>query len=283
MLAAHDVKRGGQPGPPPDIKTLTAAATMARRQYQGCHTQTDQPATRTAGAANTACTMLDGRDQKQAFTLTSDVHHVAAGLLLKLGDEGLAYLAADRSMRAAQASGDPVTVGASARIITHALMNGGHLQAAVSTASAYAARLDHEIAAHTAASLSVYGSLLLRGAVAAAQDNNRATAHDLLSEADDAGKRLGTDGNLRWTAFGPTNVALHRVNIALTLGDAGIAVDVARTVDLRHHRGDRAEGDPARRCRSRVSPVGTAREGLSRPARGGRSRARGNHRTALSA
>lgn len=125
-----------------------------------------------------------------------------------------------------------MTVGASARIITHALMNGGHLQAAVSTASAYAARLDHEIAAHTPASLSVYGSLLLRGAVAAAQDNNRATAHDLLSEADDAGKRLGTDGNLRWTAFGPTNVALHRVNIALTLGDAGIAVDVARTVDL---------------------------------------------------
>ena len=40
------------------------------------------------------------------------------------------------------------------------------------------------------------------------------------------------DGNLRWTAFGPTNATLHRVNIAVTLGDAGTAVDVARSIDL---------------------------------------------------
>jgi hypothetical protein len=29
----------------------------------------------------------------------------------------------------------------------------------------------------------------------------------------------------------PTNVKLHRVNIAVTLGDAGTAIEVARTVD----------------------------------------------------
>jgi hypothetical protein len=73
---------------------------------------------------------------------------------------------------------------------------------------------------------------LLGGAVAAAQDNNRSTAHELLAEADDAGQRLGVDGNLRWTAFGPTNAKLHRINIAVTLGDAGTAVDVARSIDL---------------------------------------------------
>jgi hypothetical protein len=33
-------------------------------------------------------------------------------------------------------------------------------------------------------------------------------------------------------APGPTNASLHRVNIAVTLGDAGTAIDVARTVDL---------------------------------------------------
>jgi hypothetical protein len=54
----------------------------------------------------------------------------------------------------------------------------------------------------------------------------------LLSEAEEAAGRLGSDRNLRWTAFGPVNVSLHRVNIALTLGDAGTAIDVARTVDL---------------------------------------------------
>jgi hypothetical protein len=111
---------------------------------------------------------------------------VAAGLLLKLDDQGLAYLAADRSMHAAQASQDPVTVGASARIITHTLMNGRHLGAAIVTASTHAALLDCDIGTHTPESLSVYGSLLLRGAVAAAQHDNRQTAHELLTEAEDA-------------------------------------------------------------------------------------------------
>jgi hypothetical protein len=55
--------------------------------------------------------------------------------------------------------------------------------------------------------------------------------HELLTEAEDAAARLGDDLNLRWTAFGPTNASLHRVNIAVTLGDAGTAIDVARTVD----------------------------------------------------
>src|SRR5262249_7257737 len=46
------------------------------------------------------------------------------------------------------------------------------------------------------------------------------------------GRRLGTDGNHHWTAFGPTNVLLHRVNIATTLGDAGQAIEHARQVKL---------------------------------------------------
>jgi hypothetical protein len=137
-------------------------------------------------------------------------------------------------MRAAHASGDPVAIGASARIITHTLMSGGHLPAAVSAASSYAAGLDHAMESHTPDSLSVYGALLLRGSVAAAQHGDRATAHELLGEADEAARRLGgeTDRNLRWTAFGPANAMLHRVNIAVTLGDAGTAIDVASKVDL---------------------------------------------------
>ncbi len=160
------------------------------------------------------------------------MHHVAAGLLLKLDDRGLAAVAADRSMRAALASQDPVTIGASARIVTHTLMDSGHFAAAIATASSHAQRLDHDIAAHSPESLSVYGSLLLRGAVAAAQHDQRATAYELLAEADAAAQRLGIDGNLRWTAFGPVNARQHRVNIAVTLGDAGTAVDVARGIDL---------------------------------------------------
>jgi len=75
-------------------------------------------------------------------------------------------------------------------------------------------------------------ALLLRGAIAAAEQDERHTAHELLAEAEDAATLLGEDRNLRWTAFGPTNAKLHRVNIAVTSGDIGTAIDVARTVKL---------------------------------------------------
>jgi hypothetical protein len=116
--------------------------------------------------------------------------------------------------------------------MTHALMSGGHLGAATTTASMHAQRLDRDVPRHNPESLSVYGSLLLRGAIAAARRGNRGTAHQLLSEADDAARRLGVDGNLRWTAFGPVNTKLHRVNIAVILGDAGTAIEVARGIEL---------------------------------------------------
>jgi len=222
-----------EPDPAPDIKALAAAAGNARRQYQQCRYSGLIPRLPgLLGRLDAACHSLDGDDRLRAFALSADVHHVAAGLLLKLDDRGLACVAADRSMRAALASQDPVTIGASARIITHTLMDGGHLAAAITSASSQAQRLDHDIAAHTPESLSVYGSLLLRGAVAAAQHDQRATAYELLAEADAAAQRLGIDGNLRWTAFGPVNARQHRVNIAVILGDAGTAVDVARGIDL---------------------------------------------------
>jgi transcriptional regulator with XRE-family HTH domain len=218
---------------PSSIAVLTAAAHAARRHYQACRygeLTKDLPAL--LAQLYAACASLDGRDRLRAYALSADAHHVAAGLLLKLDDQGLATLTADRSMRAAIASQDPVTVGGSARIITHTLMNGRHLAAAISTASTHAARLDRDVAADTPDSLSVYGSLLLRGAVAAAQHDDRDTACQLLGEASDAAHRLGVDGNRRWTAFGPVNTQMHRVSIAVTLGDAGTAVDVARRIDL---------------------------------------------------
>jgi transcriptional regulator with XRE-family HTH domain len=227
---------GAVPAPldaPPDLATLMAAANNARRQYQACRYSTLArflPGLLTE--LHAACLALDGQAKFQAYALSADAHHVAAGLLLKLDDQGLAYLAADRSMRAAQTSQQPVMVAASARSIAHTLMDGGHLPAAIDTTRHHAAQLDRDISSHTPDSLSVYGSLLLRGALAAAQHGNRATAYELLTEAECAGRRLGMDGNLRWTAFGPTNAKMHRVNIATTLGDAGTAVDVARSIDL---------------------------------------------------
>jgi hypothetical protein len=234
VLAAYTPGVGAAPTDgPPDLSALAAGVVRAKRDYQACrYAQVTRELPKLLTRLQGACAILEDSARLRAFTLSAEAYHVAASVLLKAGDQGLGWLAADRSMQAARASEDPVTIASSSRIATHAMMNSGHMRAAATTASTLAATFDHDVSSHDPESLSVYGSLLLRGAVAAAQHEDRHTANELLTEAEDAGKRLGQDANLRWTAFGPTNAKLHRVNIAATLGDAGTAIDVARTVDL---------------------------------------------------
>lgn len=233
-LAGYSDVPGGLPDSARlDLSALRSSVAAAKRNYQACRYSTViETLPGLLADLQSACDVLEGDDRLRAYTLSAEAHHVAASILLKLDDEGLAWLAADRSMQAARLSQDPVTGGSSARIITHALMDDGHYGAASATASTFAARLDRDIDEHTPDSLSIYGSLLLRGAVAAGQRNDRATVATMLDEAEDAGHRLGGDHNYRWTAFGPTNVQLHRVNISTFLGDAGHAIAEARRISL---------------------------------------------------
>jgi transcriptional regulator with XRE-family HTH domain len=162
---------------PPDMPALADAVSQAKRDYQACRygkVTKDLPAL--LARLRAACEVLDGQARSQACTSSAEAHHVAASVLLKTGDNGLGWLAADRSMQAARASQDPVTIGSSARIVTHAMMSNGHLKAATSTASSLASNLNRDMPSPDPESLSVYGSLLLRGAIAAAQHDDRHTA-----------------------------------------------------------------------------------------------------------
>jgi len=220
-------------GPHADLSALAKAVATAKRTYQACqYTEVMSQLPALLPALQTASANLDGDDRLRAYALSADAHHVAASVLLKLDDHGLAWIAADRSMRAAVLSQAPLAVGSSARIITHTLMADGHFGAAAEVASRYAQRLAADVPVPSPESLSVFGSLLLRGAIAAAQAEDRDASMTLLDEAGRAGARLGSDHNHRWTAFGPANVLLHRINVAVRLGDAGSAVSHARSVDL---------------------------------------------------
>ncbi|MGH3763412.1 hypothetical protein [Actinophytocola sp.] len=103
------------------------------------------------------------------------------------------------------------------------------------------------------AAMSVYGMLFLAGAMAAARFGDGVKAAGYLREADRAAQRLGRDANHLWTAFGPTNVAIHRVNVAAELGDLGTVLSNGRSLDTRavpverraRHLLDVARGRPA--------------------------------------
>ncbi|MEV1331174.1 hypothetical protein AB0J20_16535 [Micromonospora costi] len=174
----------------------------------------------------------EGEQRAQVDALACDLYHVVGSVLLKVGDKGMALVAAERSTRAASISQDPVAMAASARIMTHALMSNGHSNQARQLAEDAAETLRRDTRLASTDAVAVCGALLLRGAIAAARDDNRDSAQAMLDEASHAARRLGYDGNDRWTGFGATNVLLHRVNIALTLGDAGTAIALARKVPL---------------------------------------------------
>lgn len=218
----------------PARAALEAQARRARADYQACrygHLLGYLP--ELLGSLAAAAAAADGDGRQRLHVLSADAEQVAAGLALKLGDQALASLAADRAMRAAAASGDPVAVGAAARSVTHALMDSGHPAAAVDVAVAHAAKLEQATRLRTPEATATYGAALLRGAVAAARGEDRARARDLLGEAGRAaeGIRPENAGKTRGTAFSAANVRLHDMAVSVTLGDAGAALATARTIN----------------------------------------------------
>jgi transcriptional regulator with XRE-family HTH domain len=195
---------------------------QAKKLYQECHY---------IRALSSAQEFLVGYGHSDV--VAADAYHVVASVMLKLGDGAMGTLAAQRSMDAAGASGDVVAIACSTRIMVHALMSTGHAERAITLASSVTASLRKTSEAATAAGLSALGALNLRAAIAAARMENRAAAWELLAEAERAAAVRGRDANDRWTGFGPTNVEQHKVHIAVTLGDCGLAIERAKSIDLR--------------------------------------------------
>jgi transcriptional regulator with XRE-family HTH domain len=179
----------------------------------------------------TATEAYDGNDGQRAQALTAYAHQVATLFLTKLGEADLAWIAAGRGLVAANTCNDHVVIGSLSRAAAHALVSIGEYGHARGLAGASAQFLEPRLAKPTARLLSVYGSLHLVCALAAARADDRAAARTHIAEADAAAVRLGVDANHVWTAFGPTNVAIHKVAVAMELGDVQRAIEIGGPLD----------------------------------------------------
>ncbi|MGY3515090.1 helix-turn-helix domain-containing protein [Micromonospora sp. PTRAS2] len=173
----------------------------------------------------------DGDDQDHARRLLGLAYQLAATQLTKLGESDLAWIAADRGLAAVRPTGDPLVTGSLFRSVGHALHATGRYAEAVRLTEDAAGYLEPHLKNATPALLSVYGTLFLSGSMAAARANDAGTTRTFLAAADQAAGQLGADANHLWTAFGPTNVAIHRVATAAELGDLQVAIDLGPRVD----------------------------------------------------
>jgi tetratricopeptide (TPR) repeat protein len=218
---------------PPALDRLAQQVTYAWTAFQNAHWSVlGQVLPRLLTAAQTAVAAYSGADDhaRRARTLLSQAYQVTASTLWKLKEGDLAWLAAERGLVLAEETGDSLLISDAARRVVHGLMVMGQYDQALDLVRADIDRLEPGRGTDSAAYLSLYGMLFLMGAVVAARASRHAVAHDLLGEGHDVARQLGYDGNECFTAFGPTNVHLHRVAVLLDLGDGAGAVHAAQQV-----------------------------------------------------
>ncbi|AYF73085.1 XRE family transcriptional regulator [Nocardia yunnanensis] len=170
----------------------------------------------------------------EVLTQLSRAYQVAATAFTRQEEVDAAWIAADRALSAAEESGDALSVVAGTYRMAQAFLRLQRLEQAEQAARVSVAALAAQAASEQPRPevLSLYGSLQLMLAVIAATDGNRTAARAGLSAARTAADRLGEGRNDFDTEFGPTGVAVHAVAVAVELGDAGEALDIARTVDV---------------------------------------------------
>jgi transcriptional regulator with XRE-family HTH domain len=172
------------------------------------------------------------KDQAQARDLLGDTYQATAAMMAKLGETDAAWIAADRAGFCAEAAGSPLAVAASMFRMAHVFLALGQIEQAQHVASSTAQALEPQITADAGPeALSLYGAFHLVLAVAAARDNERKLAHHYLDTAAKVADQLGEDRDDYGTEFGPTNVAIHAVSVAVELGDAGQAIELAQQAD----------------------------------------------------
>lgn len=220
------------PEPPPmaEIRKATAHAwqTLLHAKW-GVLARVLPKLLRDAQAADTA--YAGSEHAEEAAHLLGQVYQITSSSMRRLGELDLGWLAADRSIAVSQRAGDQLLAGVATSRVALALRSLGRHRSALEVNVNIANRICPGGEPSTPQRLSVYGFLLLQGAMAASCLGDSATMHDLVAAAEEAAKELGADLNHYWTSFGPTNVQVHRAAAAVELGEGALAVAVHDSLD----------------------------------------------------
>ncbi|QSB06448.1 helix-turn-helix transcriptional regulator [Natronoglycomyces albus] len=201
-------------------------------------------------------------DRRQCERLLGFAYQLSSTVLTKLGHQEPALNALDEGIRAAERSENPLVLASIKRSQAHTLLTFGYASNALGLAesaivsSAALSRDDSPDA------LSVEGTVCLVAAVAAAKEGDAKLTGRFLDRAEGIAQRLGRDANCLWTAFGPTNVAIHRVVTSVELGQPRKAIASAPIASLQSLPSERRARHAIELARAH-SLVGQVDEGVA--------------------
>ena len=168
-----------------------------------------------------------GGDSGQRDALLAGIYTLTTRMLIKLDDQQLGWMAADRARVLASGGGDPLAVGEAARnLAVLARKAGWHEQASSIALSAAASPLLAGPGTRLAAER---GLLIQSAAYTAARAGDRDGMRELTDEAASIAAQSEGRALLRdhGGGFSPATVELHRVSAENYAGDPGAAVAAA--------------------------------------------------------
>jgi len=152
---------------------------------------------------------------------------VASMTCYRLGYTELAALAAERTVSYAEQGSDHLLTFVGAWRQVCVLRRLGGLDASLRRATRALDELDGLLGTDSGPAWSLAGMIHLEAAIATARRQDRSGAAEHLHHAEQAAGRVGERDDYL-TAFGPSNVAMHRLVVAVELGEGAGAVERAR-------------------------------------------------------
>jgi transcriptional regulator with XRE-family HTH domain len=164
-----------------------------------------------------------GQSRAVAFRLLTDAYTAVDSMAYKLGYMDLFALAVERMSWAANQADDPMlrpiaTIRRSSAFLATGAWDGG-----IRLLDRARREIEEDPPEHSAAR-SVLGTVHLRIAILAARGGRATPAWDNISRAAEIARRIGHDTQDYGLQFGPANVSIHEVAVAVELGDADEAI-----------------------------------------------------------
>ncbi|PFG49455.1 helix-turn-helix protein [Amycolatopsis sulphurea] len=182
--------------------------------------------------ATTEATIRSSSDveYRRAQAVAADLYGLLRTVAKRVGRVDLSLLAADRAQRAAEQADDPVRLAGARWNLAQVLLADRRADEAEAVALATIGDLRVLVEADHIDAVALSGALLLIAAVAAVRAGDVWTGRDRLRQAVPLADRIG-DRNVCWTAFGPTNVAMHAVTVEVESGEAVEGLRLAAKID----------------------------------------------------
>lgn len=223
-----------EPPPADDLRQRVAAAwhTWQGSPYRYSQLVTQLPGliadVERAGRRHQA--EADEAARRMVQGCSADLYGLLRTVAKRLGRVDLALLVADRGVRAAEAADDPHRLAAARWNLAHVLLAERQADGAEAVAMHAAEAMKLLAQADDLDATALYGALILLGAVASVRQGQVWTARQRVQAAVPLAARTG-ERNVFWTAFGPTNVAMHAVSVEVEAGETAEALRLAERID----------------------------------------------------